>query len=438
MPAKEVQGSSLKYYPVTFDANGNESESERKTSKEIIEILESKPITDVFIFSHGWMADLGVAHRQYETWLTAMANCKNDIARLKEVRPDYYPLLIGLHWPSLLGGDENLEKFLKPIVDVAVNNPGTDKLSDPTIVKEYESMEKDLKLGVNGDAPGDDRDSYSFNWLLNNLYEIFPQFTQFDNLSERVGATLLSPFRTATFWAMKKRACQIGQSGGFELLQSLQYANSQARFHLIGHSFGCILVSAMLADPEQKRSLLRPVNSLSLLQGALSHWSYCLEIPPDIVGESGRSGYFKSIVSECRVQGPIITSQSEHDSAVCYWYPWGAGVVDQVEYGLSEKLPKYGALGAYGAQGEGLSIKEMSMLSCDQDYDYQIGKIYNLNAGEIIKDFVDEKANGNKLRQMLLWVPGYQKMYEFFEGGAHKDITKPEVAHAIWQAVSST
>jgi len=56
--------------------------------------------TDVFLFSHGWMADLPAARRQYGAWVGAMAESAADIERLATVRPGFRPLLVGLHWPS--------------------------------------------------------------------------------------------------------------------------------------------------------------------------------------------------------------------------------------------------------------------------------------------------------------------------------------------------
>ena len=43
----------------------------------------------------------------------------------------------------------------------------------------------------------------------------------------------------------------------------------------MGHSFGCIVASATVAGPAAQRVLPRPVDSLFLVQGALSLWAYC-------------------------------------------------------------------------------------------------------------------------------------------------------------------
>ena len=107
--------------------------------------------------------------------------------------------------------------------------------------------------------------------------------------------------RTLTFWQMKRRACQFGETGAAALLRRLQVsapADRPVRFHLMGHSFGCIVVSACVAGAPGPQSAR--VDSLTLVQGALSLWSYCSRIP--MLPE--RRGYFHRLVSDRLVRGP--------------------------------------------------------------------------------------------------------------------------------------
>ena len=158
----------------------------------------------------------------------------------------------------------------------------------------------------------------------------------------------MRPLRVLSFWKMKDRGRRFGETGGRSLLDELQRVTSETvRFHLMGHSFGCIVVSAMLAGPGG-RALARPVHSAALLQGAFSLWSYCSDIPV----ARGRPGYFHSVVEGGRVAGPIITSQSTFDTAVGRFYPLGAGAARQVDFAPGQ-LPKYGAVGAFGLRGPG-------------------------------------------------------------------------------------
>jgi hypothetical protein len=43
-------------------------------------------------------------------WISAMAQCTDDIQQFQRERPAFHPLFIGLHWPSLAWGDEELDK----------------------------------------------------------------------------------------------------------------------------------------------------------------------------------------------------------------------------------------------------------------------------------------------------------------------------------------
>jgi len=160
---------------------------------------------------------------------------------------------------------------------------------------------------------------------------------------------LLALPRTLSFWAMKGRARRFGEGEGRALLNDLLRAAGairKVRFHLMGHSFGCIVASAMLAGPGGRGSLICPIDSIALVQGALSLWSFCGEIPT----APGRAGYFHDVLAGGRVRGPIVTTQSEHDVAVGRWYPLAAGVAGQVAFGPGG-LPRYGAVGAFGLRG---------------------------------------------------------------------------------------
>jgi len=151
--------------------------------------------------------------------------------------------------------------------------------------------------------------------------------------------------------------------------------------------------------------LARPVDSLVLIQGALSLWSFCRDIPK----APGREGYFHRVVREGRVRGPVLATLSEHDTAVGKLYPLAAGVAGQVSFAPGD-LPKYGALGAFGFRGPGLELVDQPMLPVPKSYQFEAGKFYNLNSNAFI-------CEGGGL------------------SGAHSDIDKPEVGHAVWGAV---
>jgi hypothetical protein len=435
MPIETAPGTSLKYYLITFDKNGKEyDEAGERLSQQILDVLAHEPITDVFLFSHGWMGDIPAARKQYNNWVKAMAANQTDIERMQQARPGFRPLLIGLHWPSLPYGNEELgsnpisfdaadspvEQWIEQYADRIADTPAARQalrtifnaaLEDiapttlpPEVSQAYTVLDQEAALGCDriAGAPGHDREPFDPESIFQNAETEAASFGGFD------GDLLLAPLRTLSFWKMKDRARQFGETGGFQLLERLQMATSDSvHFHLMGHSFGCIVVSATLAGPFGRGPLVRPVQSLALVQGALSLWSYCSDIPV----LPGHAGYFRSLITNHKVTGPILTTQSEYDTAVGKLYPLAAGVRQQIVYDPGE-LPKYGGLGAFGACGPGLDIVSMNMLPKDIPYQFEAGKIYNLESSQYICDTSQGGA----------------------AAGAHSDIAKPEVAHAVWSA----
>jgi len=442
MPIEKV--NSLEYYLIAYDADGNERKDDPdfpngQMGKRLAEILANEPITDVFLMSHGWMGDVPAAKKQYNNWIGAMVNNKADIDKIKQIRPGFRPLLIGIHWPSLPYGDENLDdsvsfdtssdspvenlidRYAERIADTeiardalrtifasAMDNMAPYEL--PSEVREaYEILNQEAALSYDGvgGAPEADRELFDPDSIFQAAAENAEQVS-FGGLVDFLKSIILAPLRNLSFWKMKQRARQIGESACFNLLENLQQSSTaNVKFHLMGHSFGCIVVSATLAGPNGRGTLVRSVNSVVLVQGALSLWSYCSDIPK----APGQSGYFHSIIAEHKVAGPIITTQSEHDTAVGTMYPPAAGIASQIQF-VPGELPKYGALGTYGIQGPGIEIVEMDMLHSDGVYSFEASKIYNLESSNFIRK--TEKDSWGT--------------------GAHNNIYNPEVAHAVWLA----
>ena len=263
----------------------------------------------------------------------------------------------------------------------------------------YRLLDSQSSLESKGEGadPGADREPFD----PDKVYEAAQEEVSFGGFS--LGG-LLAPLRTLTFWKMKDRAKNFGETAGFNLLRQIQQTKAKAKVHLMGHSFGCIVVSATLAGPRGTGSLVRPVDSLALMQGALSLWSYCSDIP----FAKGRPGFFRSIVEGKKVRGPIITTFSTFDTAVGRFYPLGAGARGDVAFAPGQ-FPKYGAVGKFGARGPGLNIVDLEMKPANETYQMEAGTIYNLESSRYI-------CQGG----------GFS--------GAHNDIARPEVAHAFWSA----
>jgi hypothetical protein len=435
MGAEHDQDGS--YHLVAFDAAGAErGEAGGLYSRELTGLIARKAPTDVFLLSHGWMGDVPAARRQYGAWVSAMAGCPEDEAAARARPGGFRPVVVGVQWPSKAWGEEDLgpaafavpatdagappaedgvarlvtasaaalgdtpttRAAVRTIVDAALEDPVPMTLPVP-VREAYEALDASLELGAEGEgaAPGDDRARFDPEAAYQAA--LMEELTSFGGVS--LGG-VLGPLRVLTFWHMKRRARDVGAGGVARLLSSLQEAAREARFHLMGHSFGCIVVSSAVASP--LRAGRPPVTSLALVQGAMSLWSFCSAIP----SASGRPGFFHRVLADRHVRGPVVVTTSVHDRAVRTFYPLGAGARGQVDY-LPERLPTYGAIGTFGVRGPGIRVVDEDLRPVDEPYDLEPGVVHDLRGDDVIKD-----SSGVM--------------------GAHSDITKPPVAHAVWQA----
>jgi hypothetical protein len=442
MPLRRVPDSDLQYQLLVFDEHGVERrEPDGSLQSDAVKRRladRSDPVTDVFFVSHGWKGDVQAAIEQNDRWIAAMASVQADRDAARQRPTGFRPLIIGLHWPSLPWGDESLddagggvlsadddarnpEAFaariaatpaaraaIRTILQNAPSDADAQSLSSSTRAA-YATLFEEAGLGTGnaGAPPGFDQPAFDPDAIVRDFSAT--QETQSTSDMHVLGAehpwreAVLSPLRQLSFWKMKDRARMFGETGAHALLASLQSAVPDARFHLMGHSFGCIVVSAMVAGAPDAPPLARPVDSLFLVQGALSLWAYASDIP----FARGTPGYFSRIAKSKLVRGPIVTTRSKHDTAVGRFYPLGARVAQQ--YVLGDELPQYGGMGAFGIQGLA-AARDLPMRQADYRYGFQPGAVYNLEASEIIRN--GEGASG-----------------------AHSDIAHPEVAHAFWCAV---
>jgi len=468
-----VPGSDFDYHLLLFDEDGRERKEQDGSlhSKDVVE-HETAGVTDVFLLSHGWKGDIPAAIRQYDRWVGAMLRQERDLQRMRSLVPRFKPLVVGVHWPSLPWGVEDvgaallgapegadevedIDEFqteeglgVAALVDLyaprIADTPRTRQALTTilTAAEQPENLEVAQTAARTGELPEDLKQAYHTLFEQAELQgegavgppnadqgEFAPGATiktwmRTDDqpaaqpavlswggdLAERLKKakeTFLSPVRQVSFWTMKKRACTVGQSGVHQLVASLQEATTdELRVHLMGHSFGCIVVSAAVAGPPGgdvgSSALPRPVNAVFLVQGAMSLWSYAAQVS----FADGQPGFFYELLQSGRIRGPLVTTQSIHDTAVGKYYPLGARVFDQVL--LDGGLPKFGGIGSFGIQGAE-ARKFDDILATTGENRLQARDVANVDASRVI-------CNGTG------------------PSGAHSDISHDEVAHLMWQA----
>ncbi|MGK5629731.1 serine-threonine protein kinase [Streptomyces sp. URMC 123] len=169
-----------------------------------------------------------------------------------------------------------------------------------------------------------------------------------EGLVPSLGASLLDRLwhgaremlRQATYYAMKRRAGTVGERGLGPALGELAEAAPDLRVHLAGHSFGGRLVSfALRGLPEG----VRCVKSVTLLQGAFSHYAFAPRLPH----EPGRSGALRGAPD--RVDGPVVACHSRHDTSLRVLYPLASRLSGDA-HGVLGLEERWGAMGGNGIQ----------------------------------------------------------------------------------------
>lgn len=159
-----------------------------------------------------------------------------------------------------------------------------------------------------------------------------------------------------TYYEMKARAGAVGAALAPKVEQAVAQAGGQAgqggvRLHLIGHSFGARLVTALANGLDA----LRPA-SMSLLQGAFSHNAFGAASNRR-KGGAGVDGAFRKVVAGGRVTGPLLVTHTRNDTAVGLAYPTASTLSQEVAAGVTELAndliggpgDRHGGIGANGA-----------------------------------------------------------------------------------------
>jgi hypothetical protein len=292
------------------------------------------------------------------------------------------------------GNTPEVRAALRVIFDSYAANPNRFIVPDDA-VSAYRDLARAIGFSAGGgpEAPPDEEGAPldpQQAVTANRIAEAGAQFGIFGNISKGI----LGGLRQLSFWTMKKRARSIGEGGMHTFVSSL-LANSTARVHLMGHSFGCVVMSSILGGPGGNGKLPRPVSSCVLVQGAVSLWSW-----GDKVKDRDTPGYFRNILQNKAIAGPIVTTRSVHDKAVGLAYPAAVALVGQAAFDPNS-LPLFGGIGSFGLQGTSVAA-DQAMLPATGVYSFQPGKICNLECSPFI--------------------------------AGHSAIDGPEVAHMIWQA----
>ena len=440
------------YFPIQFGKDGNTVVPGNAEVLALREHLQNAMPTDLIVISHGWNNDMAQAKDLYAELLG------NAEKLIREGKPPGLKqrkfAVLGVLWPSKKFADAEL---------IPGNAAGTSDSID------LESLKKQIQLLRGGfDAEDADKTLEAMAALLSKLknsdsacekfvelaQSLLPRGTEeaddgsalfftvkplktFKNLENPIsfsppanpeqptgGAMGLSGqpgsalgvgdffsgiFSAArnilnytTYYQMKARAGLIGSTALNPILRAIAKDLPALRIHLVGHSFGGRLVTAAVAG-ENAETILT-VQSMSLLQGAFSHYGFAKNWD-----KRNHDGYFRRVVTQGGVSGPIIITHTHHDTAVGIAYPIASLLAGQNSAALGDKNSEYGGMGRNGAQMTPEAI-DGDMGEVGKEYRFQPGKLHNLNALNAGGDFIKE----------------------------HGDVRNREVAYAVLNAIAAT
>ncbi|MFG2488259.1 serine-threonine protein kinase [Streptomyces virginiae] len=372
------------YAELTFDSEGDVD----RVTQGAMSRMEA---TDLLVFAHGWNSDRSTATRLYDRFFAPFEGLVGSGVRLGYV---------GVVWPAMRFSDEPIPDFDTP---GALAEPGLGGALDPLTRRALEEFwperraELDRVAELLAERPDSAAAFIEFGALVRELAGVdavpalvapsVPAIFTEDVLevcrvlsvalaragapgtgAPSAGAPGTAPpaaatgpegpgltvggglrglwdgakelLRQAAYYKMKKRAGVVGERGLGPVLAQLAAARPALRFHLIGHSFGARVVSFSLrAVPDRARY----VKSVTLLQGAFSHYAFAERLPHD----KGTGGALRGL--QRRVDGPVVACHSPHDSALKIFYPLASRMAGD-SAGLLGFDERWGAIGHDGVQ----------------------------------------------------------------------------------------
>ena len=403
----------LPYAAVEFTKAGTPADPAQVDAA--LAMLDAADATDVIIMSHGWNNDMAAARRLY----TQLGDNLADLAAGSDRRP----AIIGILWPSIQWADDDQTAgggvslgddvgALAATIRKSVEDPGlaeeltglTDSLDTAAGREAFLARARTLldDGGGDEDAPpsalvGGDADGV-FDAVRVAVYaidDVVPPAPATgapgvapDLLAEGAdvegagifgmswAALARQVLNTVTYYTMKARAGDVGANGVAPLVDRINAADPERRIHLVGHSFGARVVSAAATN------ITTPIESLTLLQGAFSHYGFT----PDY-GGSGKDGAFRGAIANGLIHGPVVITHTHNDRAVRLAYAVASRLAGQVGAGLGDRNDPYGGIGANGSVGTGATQLELG--DRDASYQFASGAIHNLLADRQIASHGD-------------------------------------------------
>lgn len=430
------------YWELTFDADGDVDQRQRDA---LLAGVVRERLTDLVVFAHGWNNDRSRATRLYTRFFEPFP----ELLAGSRARVGY----AGVIWPALRFTDEPIPDFDpsppaaaaprasaaagEPVLEDSLRRqlaqafPGRDMVLERlaqllterpdarSAFDEFARLVREL-VSVRQDSPdmrfAADGGEGLPGMLTDDPLEVCEVFTAalrsagmtvwpgeavdaeqrplFGGGLTRMWNGARELLRQGAYYGMKRRAGTIGQLGLGPVLGRLAGEAAGLRVHLAGHSFGARLVSYALSGLSPDA---RHVKSVTLLQGAFSHYAFCAELPH----ERARAGTLDGMQE--RIDGPLVCCYSEHDDALGTFYPLASKLAGDSS-GFLGLFDRWGANGFDGIQG----VEGTRRLRLGEELPTSRGCV-NVDASAVVRRGLPP-------------------------AGAHSDICHPELARVILEA----
>lgn len=443
--------SDFPYFEVQFTKEGALYEDQER--RQVLDFVSKGNLTDLFVISHGWNNDMQEARDLYKGFFAKMRSELNNNRSHKLGTREF--AVLGIFWPSKKFADENLipsgaanignvlseeDKIREQLESLkgVFDNPNTNNYLDRAkeLMGEIELDENNVNAAVEfvnlirslphkNDVNSEDNMDEFFKLPGNDLVDKlsrpdipitstgetggaadFNHSAYVMNVGEAanfdISGGVISAVRKVlnftTYYQMKERAGVVGSGGAYQVLMQIREKAPNLKMHFIGHSFGGRLVTALAHGPEGSKPI-KPA-SMTLLQAAFSHHGFAENF------DGTRDGFFRKVIKEKMVKGPILVTHSIKDVAAGRAYPIASKLSgdDAATFGGPES--RYGGIGRNGAQFTPEADNSIPLGPVTSIYRFQPGKLYNLNA--------DTQIMG------------------------HSDVIQAEIAHAVLSAVAYT
>ncbi|GAA2229302.1 serine-threonine protein kinase [Streptomyces indiaensis] len=366
------------YWELVFDADGDPDGRRRD---RLLAGVSERGVRDLIVFAHGWNSDRSGATRLYDRFF----------APVPRLAPTARVGYVGVLWPAMRFSDEPIPDFPRAVAADPPRRPALDKDTRHALLETFpgRAILVDQIARLLEQQPPEEAELEEFGRLVRTLVEVVAPGPQAlfaaDTVAEGVpqsepemfagpsaaaceafagalaeceasrtqGFRIPNPWdgahellRQATYYAMKRRAGTVGERGLGRVVGQLAKAAPGVRVHLVGHSFGARLVSfALRGLPEG----VRTVKSVTLLQGAFSHYAFAARLPHDARAGGVLQG------QQNRVDGPLVCCHSRHDTALGTMYPLASRMAGDsrsaAEGAVGRMLgAKWGAMGHDGVQ----------------------------------------------------------------------------------------